>query len=78
MGYSWPGEIADSTYEAIRVATALGVTVVQAGCNGGYDLDAYKNLAGKKIFDRSSPDFRESGAIMVSQLQKEKEKKRKR
>ena len=67
--YYWPGEIADATYEAIRVATALGIIVVQAGCNGGYDLDAYKNLAGKKIFDRSSPDFRDSGAIMVSQLQ---------
>ena len=62
--YYWPVEIADATYEAIRVATALGITVVQAGCNGGYDLDAYTNLAGKKIFDRSSADFRESGAVM--------------
>ncbi len=64
--YYWPVEIADSTYEAIRVATALGITVVEAGCNGAYDLDAYTNLSGKKIFDRSSADFRESGAVMVS------------
>ncbi|KAL2130162.1 hypothetical protein VTI74DRAFT_6817 [Chaetomium olivicolor] len=63
--YYWPVEIADATYEAIRVATALGITVVQAGCNGGYDLDAYTNLAGKHIFNRSSADYRESGAIMV-------------
>jgi subtilisin family serine protease len=39
--------------------------VIEAGCNGGYDLDSYTNLSGKKIFDRSSPDFRDSGAIMV-------------
>jgi len=65
--YYWPVEIADANYEAIRVATALGITVVEAGCNGGYDLDAYTNLAGKHIFDRSKPDeYRESGAVMVS------------
>lgn len=63
--YYWPVEIADATYDAIRLATALGIVVVEAGCNGGYDLDAYANLAGKKIFDRTSADFRDSGAIMV-------------
>lgn len=63
--YYWPVEIADATYDAIRLATALGVVVIEAGCNGGYDLDAYSNLAGKKIFDRNSGDFRDSGAIMV-------------
>ncbi|KAK4141511.1 peptidase S8/S53 domain-containing protein [Dichotomopilus funicola] len=63
--YYWPVEIADANFDAIQVATALGITVVQAGCNGAYDLDAYVNLDGKHIFDRSSPDFRDSGAIMV-------------
>jgi len=63
--YYWPVEIADATYDAIRLASALGIVVVEAGCNGGYDLDAYANLAGLSIFDRSSPDFRDSGAIMV-------------
>ena len=63
--YYRPVEIADATYDAIRLATALGIVVVEAGCNGGYDLDAYTNLSGKKIFDRSSADFRDSGAIMV-------------
>jgi serine protease len=63
--YLWPVEIADATYDAIRLATALGIVVVEAGCNGGYDLDAYTNLSGKKIFDRTSADFRDSGAIMV-------------
>lgn len=63
--YYWPVEIADANFDAIQVATALGITVVQAGCNGGYDLDVYVNLAGKHIFDRSSSDFRDSGAILV-------------
>jgi hypothetical protein len=64
--YYWPVEIADANYEAIRVATALGITVIQAGCNGAYDLDAYTNLAGKYIFDRSKPaDYRDSGSVMV-------------
>jgi hypothetical protein len=63
--YYWPVEIVDGNYDAIRLATALGIVVVEAGCNGGYDLDAYTNLSGKKIFDRSSADFRDSGAIMV-------------
>ncbi|KAK4234198.1 peptidase S8/S53 domain-containing protein [Achaetomium macrosporum] len=60
-----PVEVADATFEAIQVATSLGIIVVEAGANGAVDLDAYTNLAGKRIFDRSSPDYRESGAIIV-------------
>jgi hypothetical protein len=63
--YYWPVEIVDANYDAIRLATALGIVVVEAACNGGYDLDPYVNLAGHRIFDRSSADFRDSGAIMV-------------
>lgn len=63
--YYWPVEIADATYDAIRLSTALGIVVVEAGCNGGYDLDTYVNAGGHRIFDRGSADFRDSGAIMV-------------
>jgi hypothetical protein len=63
--YYWPVEIADANYDAIRLATALGIVVVEAGCNGGYDLDPYVSPSGANIFDRTSPDFRDSGAIMV-------------
>jgi serine protease len=60
--YLWPVEVADANYDAIRLATALGIVVVEAGCNGSYDLDAYTNASGLKIFDRT---LRDSGAIMV-------------
>jgi hypothetical protein len=61
----WPVEIADATYDAISLATAAGIVVVEAGANGGQDLDTYNNASGQKIFDRSSAGFRDSGAIMV-------------
>jgi serine protease len=61
----WPVEIADATYEAIRLATALGIVVIEAGSNGSNDLDAYTNASGKQIFNRGSVDFRDSGAIIV-------------
>lgn len=63
--YYWPVSIVDANYDAIRLTTALGITVVEAGCNGGYDLDTYINLNGKRIFNRSSPDFRDPLSIMV-------------
>jgi len=64
--YYWPVEIAEANYEAIRLATALGIVVVEAAGNGSYNLDAYTDNAHKKILRRGSADFREdSGAIMV-------------
>ncbi|KAK4098486.1 subtilisin-like protein [Parathielavia hyrcaniae] len=60
-----PVEVFDATFEAIEVATSLGITVVEAGANGGRDLDGYISIFGKQIFNRASPDYRESGAIMV-------------
>jgi serine protease len=66
--YGWPVEIFDATYLAIELATRLGIVVVEAAGNGGfcaYNLDAYTNLSGKKIFNRQSRWFRDSGAVMV-------------
>jgi hypothetical protein len=62
----WPVEVADATYGAIVTATSLGITVVEAGGNGRHNLDQYTNSSQKRIFDRTSPDFRDSGAIMVA------------
>lgn len=70
-----PIEILDADYEAIRLATALGVIVVEAGGNGTNNgsppplaLDTYTNGAGLAILNRdpANPDFRDSGAIIVT------------
>ena len=63
--YYWPVEIAQATFDAIRLATALGIVVVEAACNGSYDLDAYMDAGGNSIFNRAATGFRDSGAIMV-------------
>jgi hypothetical protein len=62
----WPAEIAPATYGAFLWAKALGIVVVEAGGDGGNDLDRYTTNppsgGGERIFD---PAFRDSGAIMV-------------
>lgn len=58
-----PLEVYDADFDVIRLASALGIVVVEAGANGGNDLDAYTNGVGDAILDRGSTDFRDSGAI---------------
>jgi hypothetical protein len=66
FGYSLvPVEIEPAVYDAIRLATSLGIVVVEAAGNGGVDLDTVVNPAGEQIFNRASPDFLDSGAIIV-------------
>lgn len=68
-----PIEAYDAEFEAIRLATALGVIVVEAGGNGtnngqapALNMDTYATLGGLRIFDPTSADFRDSGAIIVT------------
>ncbi|MCY9508778.1 RICIN domain-containing protein [Paenibacillus larvae] len=60
-----PIEVGPAEFDAIKYATNKGITVVEAGANGAINLDTYKNEDGKYIFNRKSPDFKDSGAIMV-------------
>lgn len=60
-----PVEKLDAEFDTIRLATMLGIIVVEAAGNGNSDLDAYTNAAGEAILNRGSVDFRDSGAIMV-------------
>ena len=65
-GYSLvPVEIEPAVFDVIRLATALGIVVVEAAGNGGVDLDGVVNPAGQQILNRGSADFQDSGAIIV-------------
>lgn len=65
-GYSnVPVEIEPAVFDVIRLATALGIVMVQAAGNGGVDLDTVVNPSGQQIFNRASVDFQDSGAIIV-------------
>ena len=60
-----PTETDDDDFDAIRLAVALGMVVVEAAGNGFTDLDAYVDAVAGQILNRASADFRDSGAIMV-------------
>ena len=59
-----PTEVDPADFDAIRLASALGIIVVEAAGNGGRNLDRYRDNRGA-IFNRRKGSYRESGAIMV-------------
>lgn len=59
-----PVEVESATFDAIKLATSLGIVVVEAGGNGSNDLDTFTS-GGQQILNRSSAAFKDSGAIMV-------------
>jgi hypothetical protein len=72
----FPVEIDDLDFDAIQLAVAEGVIVVEPAGNGrkqqgssgqvGFNLDEYTQpQTNKKILNRCSADFRDSGAILV-------------
>ena len=61
-----PVETQADIFQAIQLATANGMIVVEAAANGGGDLDNL-TVGGKHILNRTSTEFQgESGAIMVA------------
>jgi len=60
-----PTETDVADLDAIRLAVALGIVVVEAAGNGSFDLDSYTDGGGKFVLNRGSADFTESGAIVV-------------
>jgi hypothetical protein len=60
-----PVETIDDRLDAIRLATARGITVVEAAGNGNFDLDTWTAPGGLQRLNRASADFVDSGAIMV-------------
>ncbi|HEV8365516.1 MAG TPA: S8 family peptidase [Gemmatimonadaceae bacterium] len=64
-GIGQPTETDDGDFDAIRLAVASGITVVEAAGNGSVNLDTFVDAMGDNILNRTSPDFRDSGAVMV-------------
>jgi hypothetical protein len=60
-----PAETDEADFDAIRLASALKVIVVEAAGNGGFDLDRYIDPDTKRTLRRGDPGFRDSGAILV-------------
>lgn len=60
-----PMETVDSILDIIRLGTARGIVVIEAGGNGNSDLDAWMTPGGLQRLNRTSANFIDSGAIMV-------------
>ena len=60
-----PTEIDPADRDAIRLAVAHGIVVIEAAGNGNADLDRYVNEEGERVLSRRHPQFRDSGALMV-------------
>src|SRR5690606_37970939 len=54
----------DAIFDAIRDAVDNGIIVVEAAGNGSVDLDTFQTADGRRILSRTSPHFRDSGAIL--------------
>ena len=67
----WPAEVHYATFQVIRLATALGIIVIEAAGNGdpysisGNDLDLFLSNK-KRVLNPASRFFKDSGAIIVA------------
>ncbi len=64
-----PVETDQRAFAAIKLATQLGIIVIEPAGNGSDNLDTFVNDQGKNVLLRGSPDFQNSGAIMVGACQ---------
>jgi hypothetical protein len=60
-----PTEVDPADFDAIRLAVANGIIVLEIAGNGNNDLDTWTDQMGNMMLNRGSPQFLDSGAIMV-------------
>lgn len=60
-----PVEVEALVFDAIAATVKRGIVVIEAAGNGAIDLDRFQDLHGRHVLNRNSPDFRDSGAILV-------------
>ncbi|PEA89590.1 putative mucin/carbohydrate-binding domain-containing protein [Bacillus thuringiensis] len=60
-----PLEVHPELFDVIRAGTDKGIVIVETAGNGSNDLDQFKNRNGKQPLNIKSPDFKDSGAILV-------------
>jgi len=70
--FFYPSEVESAIFDAISLATATGIIVIEAAGNGsdhgiGQNLDLFQNDSSKFVLDKNNiRDFKDSGAIIVS------------
>ncbi|WP_130068773.1 putative mucin/carbohydrate-binding domain-containing protein [Bacillus albus] len=60
-----PLEVHQELFDIIRAGTDKGIVIVETAGNGSNDLDQFKDRNGKHTLNKKSPDFKDSGAILV-------------
>jgi serine protease len=60
-----PTEVDEADFDAVRLASGLGVIVVEAAGNGGFNLDAWSDPDTHRCLRRGDASFRDSGAVFV-------------
>jgi hypothetical protein len=60
-----PTEVDEADCDAIRLASGLGVIVIEAAGNGGFNLDASTDPDTHRSLRRGDSGFRDSGAVLV-------------
>jgi len=58
-------ELEPACYAAIKAAWAAGIIVIEPAGNGAHDLDNIHDSSSHYLLNRKSPDFKDSGAIIV-------------
>ena len=60
-----PTEIDPADLDAIRLASSAGILVIEAAGNGGYDLAQVRDPEGRRSLAKGTPEFIDSGALLV-------------